>query len=195
MEGTVTLKGVNFTLCSDSADNPECNEVFALSLENIVTRLDANDVYMHILVLLCVLILIQWARNYLDYVFYFQAKGFGKSDLRITIWDVQVDNQKYSNGGYDFCVVMTGRGSSSSDSNIKAIDSHDFLSQGPSRPVGTPAMDIKVGLDVTHSLGMATRLRKLCFPYDYLLVLHLVYYFTFQFWRILKLQLCLLNYS
>lgn len=120
IEGTVALKGLHFTLCSDSNDSPDWNEIAALSLENITANLKPE-------------------KNYV-----------GKSSLQVSIWDVQLDNQKYSQGGYDFCVVTVGRGSSQTP-DVPETNTNT-LSMISSTKEGCPAINITFGLDVTHSV-------------------------------------------
>ncbi|XP_014293923.1 intermembrane lipid transfer protein VPS13B [Halyomorpha halys] len=122
VKGTVFLKGFHLTLCAESTDRPEWKEISVLSLENIVVTFDCN-----------------------------KGKNLGKSSLRVSVWDIQIDNQEHQKGGYDFSVVLLGRGCNIDGTYEKQdAESNDYNSLASYYRDGCPALDITLGMDVTN---------------------------------------------
>ncbi|CAH1404327.1 unnamed protein product [Nezara viridula] len=122
VKGTVFIKGFHLTLCAESCDRPEWREISVLSLENIVATFDCN-----------------------------KERNIGKASLRVSVWDIQIDNQEHQKGGYDFSVVLLGRGCNVDGSYEKNdFESNDINSLASSYRDGCPALDITLGIDVTN---------------------------------------------
>lgn len=122
VKGTVFLKGFHLTLCAESNDRPEWREISVLSLDNIVATFDSN-----------------------------KERNQGKSSLRVSVWDIQIDNQEHQKGGYDFSVVLLGHGCNVDGSYVKKdVENNDISSLASSYRDGCPAIDITLGIDVTN---------------------------------------------
>lgn len=86
---------------------------------------------------------------------FFQEKNLGKSSLRVSVWDIQIDNQEHQKGGYDFSVVLLGHGCNADGTYPKNdIESNDINSLASSYRDGCPAIDITLGIDVTNRPGL-----------------------------------------
>ncbi|BET03312.1 vacuolar protein sorting 13 homolog B [Nesidiocoris tenuis] len=113
---TCFLHGVTFMLCSEPEGSFDWREVAALTVDNV--GITAQPV---------------------------QNPDSGVSELaaRITIWDVQIDNQEFHRGSYDFSVVLLRQGE---------LDRSLFTGHNPHHLVETarvnsPAVDVSVLLN------------------------------------------------
>uniref|UniRef100_A0A0V0G3C3 Putative vacuolar protein n=1 Tax=Triatoma dimidiata TaxID=72491 RepID=A0A0V0G3C3_TRIDM len=113
---TCFLKGITLMLCTDPPGTFHWQEVAALTLDNVgITIAPMKDL----------------------------QTGAKEITLRTTVWDLQVDNQEFQQGGYDFSVVVLRQGE---------LDRSCFIGEDPFTLVETarnndPALDLTLILN------------------------------------------------